>query len=183
LALDDDEIQDIINRSGLDEGFIVTQQRAYNGRVVGGKTRGKSEDDWRLLLEKCKKHYEVHGIWPGKYDSDLGMKLAVLIQTAAGTNRKPNKPLPQLQELLKEYRVETKMGIRFDPSKHVFTADDDDLIWKESEKNRGLPQGTWIMPGISNNEIAKILSKKHVRKITKNDVLNRVQFLRKVSDI
>ncbi len=30
-ALDDDEIQDIINRSGLDEEFFVNQQRAYNG--------------------------------------------------------------------------------------------------------------------------------------------------------
>jgi hypothetical protein len=183
LALNDDEIQEIIKRSGLDEGFIVTQQRAYNGCVVGGKNGCKSEDDWRLLLEKCKKHYEVHGIWPGQYDGDLGMKLAGLIQTAAGTNRKPTKPQPQLQELLKEYRVETKMGRRFDPSKRVFTADDDDIIWKESEKNRGLPQGTRIMPGKSNNEIALILSKKHVREITKNDALNRVQFLRKVSDI
>jgi hypothetical protein len=65
MALDDDEIQDVINMSGLDEEFIVTQQRAYNGRVVGNKNGCKSEDDWRLLLEKCKKHYEVHGIWPG----------------------------------------------------------------------------------------------------------------------
>jgi hypothetical protein len=75
------------------------------------------------------------------------------------------------------------MGRQFDPSKHVFMADDDDIIWKESEKNRGLPQGTRIMPRKSNNEIAKILLKKHVREITKTNVLNRVQFLRKVSDI
>jgi hypothetical protein len=39
------------------------------------------------------------------------------------------------------------------------------------------------MPRKSNNEIAKILPKKHVREITKTDILNRVQFLRKVSDI
>ncbi len=183
MALDDDEIQDIINRSRLDEEFIVNQQRAYNGCVSGGKNGCKSEDDWRLLLEKCKKHYEVHGIWLGQNDSNLGMNLARLIQTAAGTNRKTNKPQPQLQELLKEYRVETKMGRQFDPSKHVFTADDDDIIWKESEKNRGLPQGTWIMAGNSNNEIAKILLKKHVREITKTNVWNRVQFLWKMSDI
>jgi hypothetical protein len=67
------------------------------------------------------------------------MKLAHIIQIAAGTNHKTNKPHPQLQELLKEYRVEMKRGRRVDPSKHVFTADDDDIIWKESEKNRGLP--------------------------------------------
>jgi hypothetical protein len=48
MAFDDDEIQDIINRSGLDEEFIVHQQRAYNGRIVGGKNGCKSEDDWRL---------------------------------------------------------------------------------------------------------------------------------------
>ncbi len=75
------------------------------------------------------------------------------------------------------------MGRQFDPSKHVFTADDDDITQKESEKNRGLPQGTWIMPGKSNNEIAKILLKKHVREITKTNVWNRVQFLWKMSDI
>ena len=56
MALNNDEIQDIINRSRLDEEFIVTQQRAYNGPVVGGKNGCKSDDDWRLLLEKCKKH-------------------------------------------------------------------------------------------------------------------------------
>ncbi len=76
MALDDDEIQDIINRSGLDGEFVVNQQRAYNRCVVGGKIGCKSEDDWRLLLEKCKKHYEVHGIWPHRRDGDLGMKLA-----------------------------------------------------------------------------------------------------------
>jgi hypothetical protein len=37
LALDDDEIQDIINRSRLDEEFIVNQQRAYNRHIVGCK--------------------------------------------------------------------------------------------------------------------------------------------------
>ncbi len=78
-ALNDNEIQDIIKRSRLDEGFIITRQHAYNGRVVGGKNGCKSEDDWRLLLEKCKKHYEVHGLWPGQYNSDLGMKLVGLI--------------------------------------------------------------------------------------------------------
>jgi hypothetical protein len=77
--------------------------------------------------------------------------------------------------LLEEYELgEMKLGRRRDPSKHLFTTDDDAFIWEESEKNRVMRGGIEI-PGKSRADIAEILSTKHGTEITREEIVtNRI---------
>ena len=56
-----------------------------------------------LTLENCKNYKEVHGMFPGERDGELGQKLKYLKQIASGI--KSSSMQPQIQTLLKEYGV------------------------------------------------------------------------------
>jgi hypothetical protein len=81
--------------------------------------------------------------------------------------------------MLKEYGVGAeKIGRPKDPLKYIFSTEDDVFIRVESDKNRSFPRGTVNMPGKTAIELSKILSGKYGREISKDDVKNRIRYLR-----